>query len=299
MIYLAKLFSLGLVSLALITGGTHTGSAQAHPLKLDDHNRPMVEVTFENGDKHMLLLDTAARRTAFKNKLADNLGVEVRSRATIRHFSATGVVTLPYGWLPTLDIFGRTVNRNIVALYPDYLPANGLVGFDTLHEQVFRLNPKEGVIDAWSHSGQLAEDGWAMLQGRSNRGWDIVLKGTIQGLDMDILVATGSSHTLIDLDTARKLFPDRKFRPSFGTWNVHRGLNAKPLNLDTLVLEDFSIGPWQLGDLEVGVTRLKFDETSGLKGKNTMILGADVLMRAPIALDFRSQSVWIPPGGDG
>ena len=266
------------------------------PLKLDAHKRPLVEVSFQNGSTHMLLLDTAARRTALKNQLTTELNADMRSRSTIRHYSAAGVVALPLASLAELRVFGKSVERNVVALYPDYSPADGLIGFDTLRGQVFRFNPAAGKVDAWSHSGHLADDGWTMLQGRTNRVWDIVLESQINGHDFDILVVTGSSHTLIDLDAARKIFPNKNFRLFFGTWNVHRGLNAKPLNLDTITLKDFSIGPWQLGDLEVGATRLRVDEASGLKGKNVMILGSDVLMRAPIALDFRNQSVWVPAG---
>lgn len=269
-------------------------SEGSYPLALDAHKRPLVEVSFENGSTHMLLLDTAARRTAFKNKLAAELNADLRSRSTIRHFSAAGVVALPLASLPELNVFGKTVRQNVVALYPDYSPFDGLIGFDTLRGQVFRFDPTGGKVDVWPHSGHLANAGWIMVQGRPNRAWDIVLETQINGHDIDILVATGSSHTLLDLDTARKIFPDKNFKLFFGTWNVHRGLNAKPLNLDTIVLEDFSIGSWHLGDLEVGATRLRLTEDSGLKDKNVMILGSDVLMRGPIGLDFRQQGVWVP-----
>ena len=280
----------------LLIPGTQAGAQTtgSFPLKFDRHGRPLIEVSFENGDAHMLLLDTAARRTAFKNQLADRLNANMRSRSTIRHFSAAGVVALPLASLPEMNVFGKVVRQNVIALYPDYSPNIGLIGFDTLRGQVFRFDPHAMKVDVWSHSGHLANEGWTLLQGRPNRAWDIVLETRINGHDIDILVATGSSHTLLDLDAARKVFPNKNFKLFFGTWNVHRGLNAKPLNLDTIVLEDFSIGDWHLGDLEVGATRLRLAEDTGLKGKDVMILGSDVLMNGPIGLDFRQQAVWVP-----
>ena len=272
------------------------------PFTLDASGRPVIELSFDNNTKQPVLIDTAARRTALKETFASQAGVERRGLNNIRHASAYGTLRLPLGSLDRLTVFNRRFRDNVVALYPDRSPlyiggeTRGLVGFDVMRGHVFRFDPNAGEVDIWSHSAELANDNWMIVQGRANRAWDLVLETNYMGVDLTILVATGSSHTLLGLETAQKMFPDRTFKMRFGTWDVHRGLSAKPTNLDTVKLENFSVGPWQIGEVEIGVTRLSFEAETRLKGKHVMVLGSDVLMRGPIAFDYRNQAVWVPTG---
>ncbi|MBO6506152.1 MAG: aspartyl protease family protein [Kordiimonadaceae bacterium] len=284
----------------LLLCASTTATADTVPFTLDASGRPVIQLTFDNETKQSAVIDTAARRTAMKETVAFAAGVERRGLNNIRHASAYGTLRLPLGSLDKLTVFNRRFKDNVVALYPDRSPlyiggeTTGLVGFDVMRGHVFRFNPTSGEVDVWSHSAQLANDGWMIVQGRANRSWDLVLETEFQGVDLTILVATGSSHTLVDLETAKKMFPEKTFKMNFGTWDVHRGLSTKPTNLDTLEIEGFTIGPWDIGKIEVGVTRLRFEPETRLKGKNVMVLGSDVLMRGPIAFDYRNQAVWVP-----
>lgn len=277
-------------------------SADTVPFTLDASGRPFIELSFDNNTKQSVLIDTAARRTALKETFASQAGVERSGLNNIRHASAYGTLRLPLGSLDRLTVFNRRFRDNVVALYPDRSPlyiggeTRGLVGFDVMRGHVFRFDPNAGEVDIWSHSAELANDNWMIVQGRANRAWDLVLETNYKDIDLTVLVATGSSHTLLDLETAQKIFPDREFKMNFGTWDVRLGLTAKPTNLDTTELQDFSIGSWQIGEIEVGVLPLKYELETSLKGKSVMLLGADVLMRGPIAFDYRNQAVWVPSG---
>lgn len=264
------------------------------PFHLDDYGRPLVEIAFSNGEKLDVLLDTAARRTAFTNDVATRQGARRRMRSTIRHFSSAGLLTLPLATLDEILLFGKPIRQNTLALYPDRVSASGLVGFDTLRGQVIRFSQETQTIEMLANSGRLAGEGWARIPGRNNRYMGIILKAQYGEHELDVLVATGSSHTILDRHAANALFPSKDFSVFFGTTQVYQGLPVWPRNLDTITLKNLAIGEWQLGDVDVTVDKLSASDATGVEGSKFLLLGADILMRQNIALDFRDHSVWVP-----
>lgn len=272
-------------------------AAEDQSYYLDAHGRPLVAASLGTGAEARLLLDTAARRTGLTNGLAAQAGAVARNRSRIHHFSSQGILSLPLAKLDKMTIFGKQVIRNTIALYPDNAPLQGIVGFDTLRGQVFRIEPENRIVHIAPHAGDIADAGWSMIEGRSNRYMGIVLTAQYQGEEIDVLLATGSSHTVLDRRVAKKLFPKKDFSVFFGITEVYQGLAPKALNLDIITLENFAIGPWHLGDLDVAVARLPVKQTIGVAKANLLMLGADVLMQQPLAFDFRNQSLWVPVEG--
>lgn len=283
--------------LAAICGIAATSPATAENLRLhiDTYGRPMVEVSFETGQSALMVLDTAARRTALTNSFADTVSAKKHFRSTIRHFSSGGILTLPLASLETLSVFGKNVTRNILALHPDRATAQGLVGFDTMRGQIIKIDPGARQVTTFSNAGALVDAGWRMISGRPNRFMGILLTATYEGQKLDVLIASGSSHSLLDRRAANALYPGRDFRLFHGTEQVYLGLSGTPLHLDKLVLKGFKIGDWSLSNLEVSVASLPVKDATDFQDSKLLMLGTNALMRTPIAFDFRSQSIWVPP----
>lgn len=283
-----------LVTLCLVILTTNSAVAEVYPFQIDAHGRPLLQVTFNNGDHANFLLDSAARRTGIVNALADKQLAKRQYRSTIRHFSSAGLLALPLAKLNAFSLFDRQITENIIALYPDDAIAKGLIGFDALRGQLLRFEPSAQAIHVTASPADIARQGWLRIDGRYNRHLGIVLSANYHNLEIDVLVATGSSHTILDRAAATRLFPDKNFSLFFGVNEVYQGLAPQPRNLDTIVLKDFSIGGWYLGNLEVTVAVLPSREATGYMDSSFMMLGADVLTRQNISLDFRDHAVWIP-----
>lgn len=269
-------------------------AAEKHKLKLDDYGRPLLPVYFSDGSRSLMLLDTSARRTGLKNKLAKKHAAQVHDFSSIRHFSAAGLTERPYATLYDLSLFGRKIEKNTIALYADNAMHDGLVGFDIYSWHILRFHAKDQAIELHANTGDVGRAGWQVIAGRYNRHLGIMLTTTYKGLEFEVLLATGTSRSLIDGNAARKLVKAGLVKKPDGGETAAMGIDARPRGLTYTVLSDFRIGPWNLGDLPVLVTNLPSRDATGYENSNFIMIGADVLMKQDIALDFRDFQVWVP-----
>lgn len=282
------------VCAALLLGSATALAAETHKLELDEFGRPLLPIEFADGSSSLVLIDTAARRTGLKNELAQRLSVKVRDYSSIRHFSSGGLVERPHGLLNELSLLGRRVEDSTVALYPDNALQDGIIGFDTYGWHIIRLHAKEQMIEFQPNTATINRDGWQVINGRFSRHFGILLSTTYHGEEFDILLATGSSRTVLDMEAAKKLGKAGAIEKPDGFQYIAMGLDTGNRGMNETVLPDFRIGAWNLGDLPVLVSRLPAYDAVGRRGSNFIMLGADVLLAGDIAFDFRDFQIWLP-----
>lgn len=280
--------------LITFAGSPGSQAAERHKLQLDDYGRPLLPIYFSDGSKSLMLLDTSARRTGLKNKLAEKHAAQVHDFSSIRHFSAAGLTERPYATLYDLSLFGRKIEKNTIALYADNAMHDGLVGFDIYSWHILRFHAKDQAIELQPNTGDVGRAGWQVIAGRYNRHLGIMLTTDYNGQEFEVLLATGTSRSLIDGNAARKLVSAGVVKKPDGGETAAMGIDARPRGLTYTVMPDFRIGPWNLGDLPVLVTNLPSRDATGYVNSNFIMIGADVLMNQDIALDFRDFQVWVP-----
>ncbi len=283
-----------LICAALTFVSATTAASETHKFQQDEFGRPLLPIQFADGSSSLMLLDTAVRRTGLKNELARRLSTKIRDYSSIRHFSSDGLVERPHGLLSELSLWGRRIEDNTVALYPDFASQDGTIGFDAYGWHIIRLHAKDRLIEFQPNTADINRAGWHVVDGRFNHHFGIVLSTTYNDEEFDILVATGASRTVIDINAAKKLAKAGIIEKPDGFQYIAMGLNPRDRGMNETVLPEFSIGSWNLGDLPVLVSRLPVRDATGNNNSNFIMLGADVLLAGDIALDFRDFQVWVP-----
>lgn len=286
-----------LITMLALCGAAN--AAKQHPLTLDDYGRPLVPLEFADGSTSLVLLDTSARRTGLKNSLASKHDARLNDYSVIRHFSAGGLLQLPYATFDTFSLYGRQVKENAVALYGNKSMHEGLVGFDMYRWHVLRFAPDAPSLELLPNTAAVGAAGWQVIAGRPTRHRSIILTTEYAGHKFEILLASGSSRTVINAQAARLLAAEGKIKKPVGGERLALGIDPKVRYLKHTVLPEFKIGPWELGDLPMLVTSLQSDQALGYSTSNFIMIGADVLMSQDVALDFRDFQIWVPGDGDG
>jgi len=266
------------------------------PVKLDEYGRITIPVTLEGGKQEQyFLLDTAARRSLLLNKDSGLSAVRLYQQGTIRHFSSHGLLRLPAAVIAGWKIGDRLVGNSLIGLYPDNASARGLVGNDDFVGHILHWAPKQKRLGVYTNTLPISTAAWHNIGGKPNRHFSMMLKTEYQGEEITVLVATGTSRTLLDNDTASRLSQGAKNRPIDKRPSAMSaiGLGFPSKSFRELILPDFKIGAWSLGDIKVLSARVDVREITGFMDAPVMILGADILLKHEVAFDFRDYQLWV------
>jgi|GEM_PF-6634281 len=276
--------------------------AEIH-IKKDEFGRITVPVNIGGGEVYYFLLDTAARRFGIRQDSVPSPHIKTYSHRNIRHMSSSGILILPLAKFKQIEFGRNSIETAIAGLFPragSYGDIAGVAGFDAYHGYILHVQPSKLHIELHANVGSFATAGWKLITGHPNAYGGLLIENDYDGQDITVLLASGLSKTLINQAAAALLFPDlfpkgkRKKGARFGRSDVFKGLHSRLVGLDTLVLQDFHVGGWELGDLEVGITVLPVKEQTGFMAAPFIMLGSDVLANREYALDARSHQLWVP-----
>ena len=222
-------------------------------------------------------------------------GQTVYPRRTMRSFSPLGLLNLPLVALSGITFDNRTLTENFGGVYPPNSSAAGLLGYDSFGAHIVYIQPGQSTVTFLANSSIFSNNHWQLLVGRANRHGGIVLEVEHKGVPLDVLLDTSLSRSILDRNAAMVL----GIEPGTGGKNtrfidVAVGIFPYEKTWPRAKIEGFAHKGWLIGDLDVGVSRLPVEEATGNATANLLILGADVLVKGDIALDFRGHQVWVP-----
>ena len=276
--------------------------AEIH-IKKDKVGRITVPVKIGDGEIRYFLLDTAARRFGIRQDNIPDPLIQTYSERNIRHMSSSGLLVLPLAKIKRIEFGKSTTETAITGLFPAARGDGdiaGVVGFDAYQGYILHVQPRKLHLELHANAGEFANAGWRLIPGHPNAYGGLLIENNYDGQDITVLLASGLSKTLINRAAAVLLYPElfpkgkRKNPTQFGHSVVLKGLHSSLTGLDTLVLEDFHVLGWELGDLEVGISVLPVREQTGFIGAPFIMLGSDVLASREYALDARNHQLWVP-----
>lgn len=276
---------------------------EALPVELDEYGRMTVPIMLgEGAEERRFLFDTAARRSLLLNQDSNQVGLKRYEKGTIRHFSSAGLVRLPVARFEAWQLGDRVLKNSIVGFYPDSASGEGLLGNGAFWGRIVHWVPGASELRVYPNASKVSNAAWHNLGGKPNRHYGMLLRTEYRGIEIDILVATGASRTLLSSDSAQLLLPDYDWRSAKKRHvSAARGLGFDSKDYTVLRLPEFSIGKWDLGTLNVGLARFDLQETTGFRNANLLVLGADMLTKHEVAYDFRDFQLWYknPEVGEG
>jgi len=280
---------------AVVASTAATAKSETLPVILDDFGRITVPIElYGRMEIRHFVLDTAARRSLLLNKDSGALGVKHYNKGVLHHFSSEGMLRLPAARIEAWMVGDRMVEGSVVGLYRDNASAEGLLGIEAFRGWIVHWNPATKNLKTYSNAGPLSAAQWHNLGGTPNRHFNMILTTEYGGMDLNVIVATGTDKTLLDKGTAIKLFPDLK------AWaegnNVYRstvrGLGFQRKNYPSIKLPGFKIGKWDIGDIVVLAAELDAKQITGHENAPVLILGSDILAKHEVAFDFREFQLW-------
>ncbi|MCJ9429334.1 pepsin/retropepsin-like aspartic protease family protein [Kordiimonas marina] len=262
------------------------------PYRYDAEHRIMLPVLLPNEKTVYYLLDTATHFVGMTNSEVARLGLSVVNKTAIRAFATSSQLKLPATIVHSMKLGTLPLENQWVAIFPNTTGPIGAIGYRAYANRLIHLDPKRKTLGFYPNDGKFSQNGWKLVTGHANKYGAIVLETKIQGVPFDVVIASGINHSLMGWHAAEALFPGLYKHPPTHKISVSEGLINEVRSVQAKILHDVQIGNWHVGDIAVGITKLPVKEVTGYMNANLLMLGADVLTRQELVLDFRYWQVW-------
>jgi predicted aspartyl protease len=256
----------------------------------DRSTRMTVSVLLDGKGPYPFVVDTGAERTSVSNELAATLAL--RSAGNARLHSVTGVTPVGLYHIGTLDMDRhRATDLRAPGMAGAHLGGLGLIGVDTLKQQRITMDfRKRTMTIAPSKTRDAAARGDDIIvKARSRAGRLVIMDATLDGARVAVILDTGSQTSLGNEALKRKLFAQRRKRPSalIELRDVIGGrMTATYTTTHALKISDF-----QLNALPIALADAHIFTELGFADKPAMLLGMDALaLFERVTIDFRRRT---------
>jgi predicted aspartyl protease len=266
----------------------------AGPTSADVLGRMVAPVMIDGQGPFRFIIDTGANRSVVSTDLAQHLALTPDGTGEVH--SVHGVSTAPlvqvddfvYGSLPLGGEQMPVLGGNVLA------GEQGLLGVDGMRDRRLMLDFERRCIEIVPSRHAARLPGWAVIHGRMKFGTLVVVRGSIGGLHVNLLIDTGSDVSLANeaLRTALNahVYHDRA-RLDYAVAYAQ----GRPVILENaMLLPSLSLGELEVRNVTAYIGNFHIFELWQLLDEPTLLLGMDVLSQSRgIAIDYGRQTVAI------
>lgn len=239
------------------------------------------------------IVDTGANRTALSQMLAVRLGLTPKGSGEVH--SVYGVATAPIVAAQRLTYGPLALSSRDMPLIDGVVLGGeaGLLGVDSMHDQRLKMDFEQRCIEITASNTPFQHGGWTMVRGQLRFGNLVVVRGTVHGVGVNILIDTGSDSTL-----ANFAFRDRLAHILHTDVEGARAVRAytmgEPVVLhDALLIPSMMIGGIQIDHVKAYIGDFHIFHVWGLTDEPTLLIGMDVLSQTrAITIDFGHATVY-------
>ncbi len=264
----------------------------AGPTRNDRVGRVVAPVSVNGEGPFRFIVDTGANRSVVSERLAARLGLAPDGDGLVH--SVYGVASAPFA-----DV--RALSYGTLALPSGRMPVlggsvlageHGLLGVDGMTGRRLMLDFRRGCIEIIPSQGapRLGSRNWTTARGQLRFGHLMVVRGRVAGLDVNVLIDTGSDTSLVNTALIRAIETRRGPRRGY----TERAATAtETITLDrAVVLQSMSIGELEAENVVAFVGDYHIFEVWGLLAEPTILLGMDVISVADaMAIDYGRATV--------
>lgn len=250
----------------------------------DRLGRVVAPVTVNGQGPFRFIVDTGANRSAVSPELAVRLGLTPHGAENVH--SVHGVSIAPLVNVDRLQYGEVSLNAAALPMLGGNVLAgeDGLLGVDGMTGRRLRMDFERNCIEIMPSAQARRLRGWSTIEGDMRFGHLIVVRGSIEGIRVHLLIDTGSDSSLAN--TALREALDARVR--------RRGREIVAYTAgDNVILQNAILVPrMTMGELTVSnVTAFVGDyhifQLWGLLDEPTLLLGMDVLSQARgLAIDY-------------
>ncbi|BAI94871.1 hypothetical protein Sj15T_27810 [Sphingobium sp. TA15] len=264
---------------------------------LDPDDPPAVIRTIPSGDTRITIpiqidgrgpwnfvVDTGSQRTVISRALAERLDLPLRERVTV--ISMTGRAEVDTVAVPRLG-FGKTVVDDIEApvLEGEHIGAAGLLGLDGLHAKRLLLNFRTGRMEISSSKRSWRDPNVIVVEARRRQGQLILLDSDVNGMQVSIILDTGTSISVGNMALMNKLVRKKK-APALELVTL-TSVTGETLSGQAGLIDRVRMGQVMLKEMPVMFADAQPFAELGLHDKPALLLGIDALkVFDRVAIDF-------------
>jgi predicted aspartyl protease len=254
--------------------------------RTDRLGRVVAPVRVNGQGPFRFIVDTGANRSVVSAELASSLGLTPNGSGNVH--SVHGVTIAPLVSVQNLQYGDVSLNAAALPMLSGRVLAGeqGLLGVDGMSGRRLRMDFERNCIEIVQSAQARRLRGWSTIRGDMRFGHLIVIRGSVNGIRVHLLLDTGSDSSLANVAFRDALNARVRRR-------AHREETIAYTAGQTVVLENAVLVPrMMMGELEVrNITAYVGDfhifQIWDLTTEPTLLLGMDVLSQARgLAIDY-------------
>lgn len=267
--------------------------AATGPAARDRQGRLVAPVTVNGQGPFRFIVDTGANRSVLSHRLAEQLGLvatgvgQVHSINSVSEAPLAPITSLRYG---TLDLPSAPMP---LLDGPVLAGEEGLLGADGMRGRRLRLDFERRCIEITPSRGAPSLYGWEMIRGELRFGHLVMVDGRVRGLQVKVLIDTGSDTSLANIALQQAL--SARMRDDPRNLNYTRAYTAgEQVALpDAILLPSLAMGELEIDNITAFVGDFHIFGLWGLVEEPTLLIGMDVIQQASgLAIDYERERVY-------
>lgn len=264
----------------------------------DRHQRMTVPVRLADAGPYRFLVDTGADRTSISRELVESLKLQPGQSAQLH--SVTGITPVTTATIPDLRFSGDSiVSVEAPVLERGNIGADGILALDSLRSQRVKFDFRNNTMSVLRspRKSHYDEPGTIVVRARQQNGRLVLSKARADGMDIVVVIDTGSEMTIGNDALRRRLA--RNLKPDYGTVAL-QSVTGQMLTGEYTVLRRLQFGGVGLHQLAIVFADAHTFKQLGLDRKPAILLGMNA-MRAfdSVSIDFAQKKIrLLPPGAE-
>ena len=254
--------------------------------RTDRLGRVVAPVTINGQGPFRFIVDTGANRSVMSDELVLRLGLTPNGTGDVH--SVHGVTVAPLVNVQNLQYGDVSLNAAALPMLSGRVLAGeqGLLGVDGMSGRRLRMDFERNCIEIVQSAQARRLRGWSTIRGEMRFGHLVVIRGSVNGIRVNLLLDTGSDSSLANV----------AFRDALNARVRRRVRQEETIAYtagQTIVLENAVMVPrMTMGELEVRnilayVGDFHIFQIWNLTTEPTLLLGMDVLSQARgLAIDY-------------
>jgi predicted aspartyl protease len=258
----------------------------------DTAGRAVALISINGQGPFRFIIDTGANRSVLSQALATRLRLAPSGEDVVHSIDGAQSATLVN--LESLSFGALRLSRGDTPVLdgPMLDGEHGLLGVDGMAGRLLHIDFTKHCVEIYESAAQMPMQGWQSAPARMRFGSLLMVPGEIMGVQVNVLIDTGS-----DISLANQKFRDALREVAATTIEYHNGhafTFGRPIVLEqTVWTPTLRLGHTVVGSVNAYIGDFHIFDFWGLQDEPTILIGMDVLARSrEMAIDYEHGVVY-------
>lgn len=263
------------------------------PTRTDRLGRVVAPVTVNGQGPFRFIVDTGANRSVVSDDLAARLGLTPSGFGNVH--SVHGVSVAPIVTVDRLQYGDVSLNAEALPMLSGRVLAGeqGLLGVDGMSNRRLRMDFERNCIEIVLSRDARRLRGWSRIEGEMRFGHLVVVRGSINGIRVRLLLDTGSDSSLANIALRDAFNARMRHRPREEATIAYTAGATVRLE-DAILIPRMRVGELEVRNVHAYVGDYHIFQIWDLTSEPALLIGMDVLSQARgLAIDYGRGVVYL------